>query len=215
VYAYAGFSASSSTGAATDVNVDRSSRSVGVYVGDPDKQKLTGVHSYEIPYVVEGIPNAGVGDEGQDEIYWNIVGTGFAEPIKDFRMTLTTPVEPTQAACWSGPRGSSGECEVATTEAHEAEFRQQNIRPGAGVTIAAEYPAGSFDESWTIVKAKPERPSFGRPGLPEPKVLGLIAAGVGAVGAGVAFAARRGRRDEVYLGLPPGVEPAEGQSVEI
>lgn len=214
-YEYSGFTASSSTGAATDVNVERSASGVGVYVGDPDKQNLTGVHSYEISYVVEGIPNAGVGDEGQDEIYWNIIGTGFAEPIKDFRMVLTTPEEPTQAACWAGARDSADECEGAGVEGNTATFTQQNIEPGQGVTIAAEYPAGSFDESWTIIEPKAQRPSLRGQSGPEFWVLALAGAGVVAAAGGVSFASNRWRRDEVYLGLPPGVEPADGQEVEV
>src|SRR5699024_10569725 len=110
-----------------------------------DRQNLTGVHSYEVSYTVEGIPNAGAGDNGEDEIYWNIIGTGFAEPIKDFRMSLSTPAEPTDTACWVGESGSPTECEHGTAGS-SAEFAQTNIEPGQGLTIAAEYPAGSFDE---------------------------------------------------------------------
>jgi len=212
VYDFSGFSATSSTGAATDINVERTSNAVGVYIGDPDKQNLTGVHSYEISYTVEGIPNAGAGENGEDEIYWNIIGSGFAEPIKDFRMSLSTPAEPTNTACWYGEVGSRSECEHGGADS-SVEFAQTNIEPGQGVTIAAEYPAGSFEEEWTIIKPKP-RPSSSERGL-DRKTLALGAAGVVALLGGGALYSRRNKKDEVYVGLPPGLEPPAGQKAEV
>src|SRR5699024_10821648 len=40
VYDFSEFTATSSTGAATDINAERTSNAVGVYIGDPDKQNL-------------------------------------------------------------------------------------------------------------------------------------------------------------------------------
>lgn len=217
VYEFSDFTASSSTGAATDVNVERTASAVGVYIGDPDKQNLTGVHSYEISYTVEGIPNAGVGADGQDEIYWNIIGTGFTEPIKDFRMTLSAPAAPSDAGCWYGTSGSPDACDSAVEESGAVEFRHTDLQPGQGVTIAAEYAAGSFDEAWTIIK--PKRTSSSRPGLDglglDRKTIGLGAAGIVAALGGAAFLSRRRKKDEVYVGLPPGLEPADGQEAEV
>ncbi|HLR58250.1 MAG TPA: DUF2207 domain-containing protein, partial [Beutenbergiaceae bacterium] len=187
VYDFSEFTATSYTGAATDINVERTSNAVGVYIGDPDKQNLTGVHSYEISYTVAGIPNAGAGDNGEDEIYWNIIGTGFAEPINDFRMTLKTPGEPADTACWYGERGSRSGCEHGA-EGASAEFAHTNIEPGQGLTIAAEYPAGSFDEEWTIIEPK-SSPRASERGL-DRKALALGAAGVVAVLGGGALYSR-------------------------
>src|SRR5699024_4931030 len=200
VYDFSEFTATSSTGAATDINVERASNAVGVYIGDPDKQNLTGVHSYEISYTVAGIPNAGAGDNGEDEIYWNIIGTGFAEPINDFRMTLKTPGEPADTACWYGERGSRSGCEHGA-EGPSAEFAHTNIEPGQGLTIAAEYPAGSFDEEWTIIEPK-SSPRASERGL-DRKALALGAAGGVAVLGGGAPYSRASQKAAVHVGPPP------------
>ena len=211
VYDFSEFTATSSTGAATDINAERTSNAVGVYIGDPDKQNLTGVHSYEISYTVAGIPNAGAGDNGEDEIYWNIIGTGFAEPINDFRMTLKTPGEPADTACWYGERGSRSGCEHGA-EGASAEFAHTNIEPGQGLTIAAEYPAGSFDEEWTIIEPK-SSPRASERGL-DRKALALGAAGVVASSA-AARCIRAEQEGRSVRGATPGLEPADGQEAEV
>ena len=209
VYEYSDFTAYSPTGAASNLTVEESADSVGVYIGDPDRKDVTGVHTYEVTYTVEGIPNPGVGDGGSDEIYWNIIGSGFAEPIKDFRMTLRAPAMPTDAACWHGAAGSSATCEETTNGGDRLEFHHRNLAPGEGLTIAGEYPPGSFDEAWTIIKPRANTPGLGSPGI--------IAIGVGLLlaAAGLIAWSWRSRRDDVYAGVPLGLEPAPGQDARV
>src|SRR5699024_3942220 len=92
-------------------------------------------------------------------------------------------------------------------------FAHTNIEPGQGLTIAAEYPAGSFDEEWTIIEPK-SSPRASERGL-DRKALALGAAGGVAVPGRGPLESRRGQKDEVYVGLPPGLEPADGQEAEV
>lgn len=216
VYPYSDFEVTSSTGAATQFRVEHGTRTVGLYIGDPDQKNLTGVHSYEVSYVVAGIPNAGVGENGEDEIYWNIIGTAFAEPIRDFQMRLSALADPLDANCWAGGRGSAATCEHAAISAGAVEFRQRNVQPGQGVTIAAQYPAGTFDEKWAIVSPKKQESSTSSD---RSRVVFAVFAGVivvlAATSAKLVSIGKRFRRDQVYLDLPPGLAPAPGQNVRV
>src|SRR5699024_7600198 len=209
VYEYSDFTAHSPTGAASDLSVEEGADSVGVYIGDPDRKDVTGVHTYEVSYTVEGIPNPGVGEGGSDEVYWNIIGTGFAEPINDFRMRFHAPAAPTGAACWHGPTGSSATCEEIIDDGDHLEFHHRNLAAGEGLTIAGEYPPGSFDDDWTIIKPRAITPGFGSPGIIAIGVALLLAA------AGLAAWSWRTRKDEVYTGVPLGLEPASGQDTRV
>ena len=73
---------------------------------------ITGRHTYTIHYVQKGAVNAMPGD---DELYWNIVGTGWDVPIDEVHVDVTAETGAiTRVACFSGAVGSTDTCPAPT-----------------------------------------------------------------------------------------------------
>src|SRR5699024_2864751 len=68
VYDLSALPATSATGAATVIDVGRAAAAGGVYIGDAEEQDLAGVLPCVSSHTVAGIPNAGAGDNGEDDI---------------------------------------------------------------------------------------------------------------------------------------------------
>src|SRR5690625_7425391 len=96
VFRYRDVEVSSSTGASTTVEAKEEDNNFIIRIGDEDKADLTGLHSYHVSFTVEGIPNPGVGEAGEDEIYWNVSGSGFTERGEHTRVTRSAPHAPQQ-----------------------------------------------------------------------------------------------------------------------
>lgn len=82
--------ASSSTGAPTDVDTERDGGALAIKVGDGD-QEIEGVQTYELGYTITGLVNPMVAASGQDEIFWNVIGSQWEIPLNDVSVTLTGP----------------------------------------------------------------------------------------------------------------------------
>src|SRR5699024_3630451 len=100
----------SSDTAPADLREEHTEYGVGFYIGDPDVDDLTGVHKYHFAFTIEGLVLSGVGDNGEDEVYWDVIGTGFDEPINDIRVVLHAP-NPIDGGCWAGDPGSTDPCD--------------------------------------------------------------------------------------------------------
>src|SRR5690625_2761083 len=98
VLEYTDIDASSPT-APDDVRVETGDDGLGIYVGDEDVE-ITGTHAYTINFTVSGVVNSGAGAAGEDEIYWNIIGTGYEQHIDDVQVTRRGPdTEIGRASC--------------------------------------------------------------------------------------------------------------------
>ena len=91
-------------------------------------------------------------------------------------------------------------------------FTQADLAPGEPLTIAVQYPRGTFAgvepllrEHWSLARAFALTPAT---------AAGTIAV-VGAGGAAMYRRLRRNGFDEQYVGLTPGVVPAPGQAVAV
>ncbi|HLS13917.1 MAG TPA: DUF2207 domain-containing protein [Beutenbergiaceae bacterium] len=204
VLEFSDFSAESPSGASAELNVEESSRGVLIEIGDDDGE-FTGVQSYQLDFQLDGVPTSGVGADGQDEIYWNAIGSGFDLPLSDVAITLDAPTGPEQTTCFVGQVGSTLNCDNHGVEGTTAQFRQAELDEGEGLSVVAAYPPETFGGVQPILA---ERTNFAN-------FTGLFtaagpAAGVAAA-AGIAvmvFLGRRRGRDKQYLGLTPGLLPS-------
>lgn len=179
-----------------------------IRIGDEDNQDVVGVHDYRVTYQVDGWVNtAEAFGAAHDELYLNVIGDRWDIPVHEARVTVNGPADVTEAMCLAG-RTSRAPCTGADHAGPTAVFLQEDLDPGEQLTVAVGFPAGSFrgaepilQERWAVDRAFSVTPTTG--GL---AALGLLG-GVGAV----AVAARRRGRDEQYLGLTPGLMPADGQ----
>lgn len=191
--------------APADLREETTEDGVGFYIGHPDIGDLTGVHKYHFSFTIEGVVTSGVGDNGEDEVFWDVIGTGFDEPINDIRVTLHAP-NPIDGGCWAGDPGSTDPCDLHDGDGTSVYYGQEFLDAGQGLTIAAVYPEGTFDNVQPILI---ERETFtsqmGTPGIIAAGVLASILAGVAGY-----FGTVWWRRDERYAGITPGTLPAEG-----
>lgn len=208
VYRYTDIDASSSTGAADEVHLEEESGWLEVRIGDEDRDDLTGVHSYQVTYTVEGWVNSARAfpELTADELFLDVIGERWEVPVRDVTVEVSGPAAVEDVRCFTGPVGSTDPCDDAEPGS-TATFRQAVVEPGEALTVVASFPAGTFDsppvlqERWSPTRAFALTPATG--GLTA--LLALV--GVGAV----VRRARRQGRDEQYLGLTPGLSPVPGE----
>ena len=112
-----------------------------IKIGDPD-QTVTGAHTYDIAYRVEGALNA---FRDHDELYWNAIGDEWSVPIRGRdASTSRSPGTITQFTCFQGPTGSSLPCDDADVRRirHRA-VRLGVARPYEALTIVVGMAKGS------------------------------------------------------------------------
>lgn len=183
-----------------------------IRIGDEDIDDVSGVQRYVVRYTVRGMVNPGAGQDGEDELFWNVVGRFFEVPFQDISTTVTGPADVVDTTCFAGPVGSTQECTAHSSSGRTAEFQQDALSAREPFTIAVAYPAGAFVGAEPIIIDKPVPPN---PFALTPWTGGLAAL---ALVGGSAFVVRRSGqrgRDQQYLGLTPGLTPAAGQETSI
>ncbi len=139
-----------------EYSVDSSGSSTSIKIGNPD-QTVTGMHWYQITYLVRGSMNAFA---DHDELYWNVVGNQWDVPIDQARVRVSAPVALSRAACFAGPLGSTAACEHAAITNGAASFSQNGLGPGEGLTVVVAIPKGVvaspgpiLQERWSLRRA--------------------------------------------------------------
>ena len=135
--------AASPSGAPAGVDTEAEGGALAIRVGDEDIE-VKGRQSYQLAYRISGVVSPGVGAAGQDEIFWNIVGAQWEVPLRQITVTLTGPAAVGRTACFVGKVGSTTGCDQASASAGTARFAQGSVEPGSGLTILADWPAGTF-----------------------------------------------------------------------
>ncbi|WP_159622738.1 DUF2207 domain-containing protein [Ruania rhizosphaerae] len=207
VLEYTGITASSNSGAPADVHTESDDGGLIVYVGDED-QEVSGAQQYTISYTVAGVPNSGAGADGEDEIFWNVIGSAWEVPMSDVLVEIDGPHAIRDAACYVGPVGSDDICANATYRSDGmASFDDPSLDSGEGLTIVLAYEAGTFAGVEPILDRRVTWSNFFGVGTFAPW-LGLLLGG-GGIAAVVVRARQRGR-DRAHLGLTPGLTPVAG-----
>ncbi|PFG19232.1 DUF2207 domain-containing protein [Serinibacter salmoneus] len=213
-----GVSASSPT-APADLQVTHEDGWAELRIGDPEVE-ITGEHRYVIEYTIGGLiePDQAAGeagpDSGPDALYWNVVGDGWEVPLTDVSVGVSAPAEPEAMACYHGGVGSDTGCPIAadaTAGGSVVGASVDSLDAGEGMTIAVDYPAGSFPEA--AIELAP-RTSLGNTFSTDAAPLGAAGlVGLGGVAGVVALARTRGRDARPHGGRgiqPPRTDPPEG-----
>ena len=201
----------SPSGAPAQVKVVREGSTYGVRIGDPDRT-VNGRQHYVLTYDITGVVNPDAEDGNGDEIYWNVIGTGWEVPIDDVTVTLQGPAAVTGTTCYAGARAGADPCTSHTADGARAVFTQDHLDAGQGLTVVGQWPVGTFVNAQPIyaerhTPANTLRPAAGAFGVG----LGTLAV----LGGLAALVFRRFGRDEAYVGLTPGLMPAPGQQTTI
>ena len=111
-----------------------------IQIGDPN-QTISGVHQYEIDYVVRGAVVKFT--DGSEGLYWNAVSpSGWQVAIAHASSTLTAGagILTGSPVCYTGPAGSTAACTQSTLPGGGFQF---DATPGGGITIQARVQAGA------------------------------------------------------------------------
>ncbi|WP_420174665.1 DUF2207 domain-containing protein [Luteococcus sp. OSA5] len=196
---------SSPTGAPTNLKRTSEPGVLTLRVGR-EGTRVRGLQTYEISYQLHGIVDPTNAESGLDEVNWNVIGDGFTVPIRNASTTLVMPTEVTRTACWVDRTQT---CQRTSTDGAEVTYRHNNLAEGEPMQVVAGVPAGTF------VNAEPELVTRFNPTRAFAPNLANAAGAGGILVAGlllVVRAARRHGRDEVYVGLTPGLAPEPGMA---
>jgi uncharacterized membrane protein YgcG len=153
-----------------------------------------GAVTYVISYSQQNVVRS-FQDTHSNEFYWDINGTGWAQPFG--RVSATVHVDPSlaqaltgNAACYVGPQGSTTTCPIgAPTDTADFSASATNLGPGETLTVAIGFAQGTF------VTPTPPPPPVA---LPLPFGFHLLSGGLGvlslaALGGAIAARVRAGR----------------------
>lgn len=123
----------------------RENNDILIRIGEEDKW-LDGLYVYELDYVVKNGINY---FEDHDELYWNIIGTGWEIPINKVEAKITLPGKVLKSVCYTGTYGSTeSNCELIN-ESDTSLLLNVNtpLEQNNAVTIAVEMPKGSIADA--------------------------------------------------------------------
>ena len=207
-FRYSDVSASSSTDAPAQVNREDDGSAMILRIGDEDIDDVSGVQTYRVSYTVDGLLNPANEQHSGDELYWNVIGAGWEIPLGDLSVSVQGPSPVQGAVCFAGPYGSNTPCTSASFSGDTSQFTQDLVPVGDQFSTVTGWPAGSFPgvEPILVDKLDPLAPVRVDSGLAG--VAGLVLVGGGVL---AAVRVRRVGRDRAYLGLTPGLRPADNQ----
>jgi len=216
VYEMSDVTASSPTGANTDVYVSDLGADSVIRIGSPNEpfdgaQRQTYVIKYRLAHVANGFPD-------HAELYWNVTGGGFDIPLDSVKATVDGPAAVTDALCFKGADRSADPC--LASAGPTATFSATGLGPNEQMTIVASFPASAVtdttpdlrdgDTGFSGAAGSPMSSSMAKTlsilGYGGGLVIPVLAAGL----MGTLFW-KRGR-DEQYAGLTPGLTPVAGAS---
>ena len=134
-----------------------------VRIGDPDVL-VSGVVDYVIEYGVTGAMRTYAADElagdepygeGDVELYWDLVGSGWEVPIAAATATVTGPQPALAYGCYAGAPGSETECPVAE-DGDALRFGPVSLDIGSALTGVIAYPGAAFTAVPVPSIAEPE-----------------------------------------------------------
>lgn len=144
-----------------------------IRIGDEDRT-ITGKHSYQIVYRVEGALN---GFPDHDELYWNAIGAEWSTSIESadvtVRLAAAEPAGNIEIICFAGPNGSQLPCDSASLDGQRANFTNGALGSYEGLTVVVGFPKGRVPEPAPILE---QRWTFQRAFTVDPLRIGLALA---------------------------------------
>lgn len=209
VFSYSHFTISSPTGARTEMQRETRGDLLSLRVGNENIVNY-GPEQYILSYDVTGFIVSEHPESGMDEFNWDAIGPGWESSFQDVQVTVTGPAGIEQAACFHGP-GTTTPCE-SSVNGSTATYSVASLDPRERMQVVAGFPALTFGG---VEQEKARRVTVSNAFELTPATGGV--AGIGALAAIGAVAAirRRHARDEVYLGLTPGLMPAPGEKASV
>ena len=205
LYTYSDFRVSSPTGAPTQFDTITERNDIQLKIGDPN-QTVSGTQTYVVSYTASGMVNTNVTSSNMDEIYWNVIGTGWELPISNVTVTLHSPAQVARVTCYMGYNYTSP-CESSTSTGSTAVYTQSSLLSEEGLAVVGGWPVGTYPGATLNLVSSSVNPfSFQDGG-------GYWAGGAGAASGLVAWllvSLRKKGRDEQYANVTPGMLPAEG-----
>lgn len=199
-------SVTSTTGAPDAVHQERDGEYEQLQIGSSD-ETVDGEQTYVVEYTLGKVVNDGefFEDVGPDhaELVYNVVGTENDQRYEEIAVEVTGPAAATQVLCTHGSYGSTNECAEASA-GKTSTFQQSDLRRGQGLTVSLQYPRSAFGDDMEPVLEWKSNVFLGTAMLALSVLLPL--------GTIVLVALRwwRHGRDEVYVGLTPGLTPVTG-----
>ena len=200
----------SPSGANADVQTETKDGNLLVRIGNENKS-YRGTQQYVVNYTIRGLIAPNQAQSGLDEVNWNVIGGGWEVPFRNISVTLVGPVNVTRTACFVD--GSTARpCDAAQQSGKSVSFTQSSLAKETSLQVVAGFPPGTF----VGAEAKLEKRFWIGNMFPLTPVTGGVTAALTVIGLiPLLRRTRRGGRDEVYLGLTPGVTPAKDQQVAI
>ena len=233
LYSYTNFQVSSPTGAPAQYDTITETNDIQLKIGDPN-QTVSGTQTYVVSYTASGLVNPDVASSNMDEIYWNVIPTGWELPISNVTVTLTGPADVIRTTCYMGTDFTSP-CTSDTSSGPTATYTQGTLSPGEGLALVGGWPVGTFPGATLKLGPTASSGSTGSSGssgsygsygssnssLENPFSFdeggGFWAGGsavvTGLVGWLIARLRKRGR-DEQYANVTPGMLPVKGDTVQ-
>ncbi len=175
-------------------------------IGSPDRTVATPTASYTISYTVGGALRH---FSSYDEFYWDVVSED-TPVIRQLSIVTTVPGGVHDVTCFAGPVKTTRPCATASVVDGEGHYTVTDKHQGDIVSIGAKIGSGLVSNPTPHLVTRADQTA--RQVAAVARVAGPIAALVPPV---IGFLLLRRRRDERYLGLPPGVAPAPGQSAPV
>jgi uncharacterized membrane protein YgcG len=167
---------------------------------------VAGTQTYVVAYRVTGVMNPHVASSGSDELFWNVIGTGWTLPMSNVSVTVTSDAAVTGTACWQG-KGFTTPCTAHASTGGTATYTQSSLAAGEGLAIVTGWPSGTFTGAEPTYVTRPIPPP---PFELTPLKGALTGTGVVVVVL-VGLALWWRSRDRLYVGLTPGNLPVSGE----
>jgi uncharacterized membrane protein YgcG len=170
---------------------------------DEPSTHVTGEHTYELSYTLEG---ALLALDDHDEFYWDFVGPDWDVPKEDVSVRVTAP-QIIDVSCYQGAERGNSPCAQAEYSGETAQAGQPRLAATDGMTVAVSMTKGAVDTSASLHETR----RMWTVGLTVP-VLALLL-----LGAVVVMAVYRKRTDAAararFDRIPPGLGPAAAHTM--
>jgi len=127
-------------GAPVPYRLERSLKTLRIYLGDPTRFLPPGDHLYELDYRVQGAVTV---EKNGQVLFWNVTGNDWAFPIRRAELSFRAAFPPSAMHAYVGGYGSRAQVPL-TTDGESWRTAAKDLGPGEGLTIWARFPPGAY-----------------------------------------------------------------------